>query len=225
MRSGSVTPASSIPPIHMSNVPQIFIDDASSLDSSDLSGSQSQLYTTSGNESSERLLENDHPNPDQNQDNDDAGSTSGASYNVGSNLVFGDFNPFSDSVLRQRSGRRTPPPGADYVSSNISPSQTPLMSPSSSPRLHAQSSTWYSGSTQLSYYRRSSEVPPQIMLDSLETPEWVGQIRDFIEGQEYSSSLAESTSGTGTGGSTGGGDGRLSGGSTTGASASNAGPS
>lgn len=190
-----------------------------------MSGSQSQLYST-GNESSERLLDNDHPNPDQSPgENGDIGATSGTSYDVGSNLVFGDFNPFSESVLRQRSGRRTPPPGADYQSSNISPSQTPLMSPSSSPRLHVQSSTWYSGSeTNSSYYRRSSEVAPQIMLDSLETPEWVDQIRDFIEGQEYSSSFAESANGTGSGSNGGGGD-RASGGSTVTAGNANAGPS
>lgn len=194
------------------------------MEPSEITGSRSQLYTTE-NESTERLLENDHPNPDQNQgpDNGDTGSTSGASYEVGSNLVFGDFNPFADSVLRQRNGRRTPPPGVDYQSSNISPSQTPLMSPSSSPRLHAQSSTWYSGSgTQSSYYRRSSEVPPQIMLDSLETPEWVDQIRDFIEGQEYTSSFAESGSVAGGGASTSGGSARTPGGSTTGAGDGNA---
>ncbi|TGZ76287.1 hypothetical protein EX30DRAFT_399378 [Ascodesmis nigricans] len=207
LQAGARTPASALPHIDITQVPQIFVDDASSIDTDDKSRkgngtaeNSDEPFTESkdtgtGSLSYTRSLDSVAESG--------VSSSASVSYNAGSNLLFSDFNPFAhDSGLRQRSGRRTPPDG-DYQSSNISPSATPIMSPSSSPRLKAVSSSWYSGSAASQSGRRSSELPPLGAVDNLDPLEWREEIISFINEGDNRSFRSEPGSTTATGTATG----------------------
>src|SRR5690606_31063809 len=113
LRSGRTTPLSMVPHIDISQVPQIFVDDASSIDTDERS--RPDFYLSS-NDSHDPFVEHRNSgtgtlnlNPNADNVGESTSSSASTSYNVGSNLVFSDFNPFSqdESGLRQRSGRRT----------------------------------------------------------------------------------------------------------------------
>ncbi|KAI5776754.1 Ion transport protein-domain-containing protein [Geopyxis carbonaria] len=199
LKSGKVTPSSGGAKISISEVPQIFVDYASSTsgtvplirvdDESDihpLAQSLDPLY----------FQESHIPSPKTPPPLDLGGSSGfGSSGRIGFEGIdpFGStFSDESPSGLRQRPGRRTPPNSSPMVSafasSNVSPMHSPSHSPIASPRLHpsqpgeglhspgSSSSEWR--------IRTASEVAPQIVLEALDSSEWRDQIRSFIEEQQ-----------------------------------------
>ena len=189
MKSEKTTPLSSIAKISIPNVPQIFVDDASSSENSTTNLlNQSHSFTGTGSESHTPI---GSPGSGSWGESGESSAVPAGSY-----FGFGGVDPFApvdESKLRQRPGRRTPPDRSPLASPSITPSMSPTVTPLGSPSLspvrgRGEGSSWYSGGLASPRGGRSltSDVAPQVVLEALDSSEWRDQIRSYIEGQRSS---------------------------------------
>jgi hypothetical protein len=192
-KSGKITPAAILSRHNSINVPQIRVDDASTVAKGQLvpeirveSGEIPQITFNEG-DSEEPVTPPRQPSIDLS-----VGETSGFSPIESpppGAFSFASIDPFArdENTLRQRGpGRRTPPPFIQTP--NLSPSTSPMMSPTASPRMGPQEhplSGWFGTSTNsdTARERQSSDVAPQIVMDALDDSGWRDQIRSFIESE------------------------------------------
>jgi len=196
MKSGIITPPSLLSRNPTTNVPQIYIDDASKV-GINTSVPEIRINTNYSEASIPQITLNEEgpvtPPNGRSQSSLDFGESSGYSpIESPTNVAFGfaGIDPFADDGLRQRGpGRRTPPYGG---TPNLSPSASPMISPCTSVKIGPDAGVgmWHSGGLGQGGEeegggrpREGSEVAPQIVLDALDDSEWRDQIRSFIESE------------------------------------------
>lgn len=180
-------------------VPEIFVDDASShretsplvpqilVDDKDASSNPSILHNALREGPSTPMRQAPPPlnlgGPSHfSEPPNTFGSSSAAQFSDSD--IFG--SPFSleesPSVLRQRPGKGRAPDLSPSGSPTASPSMSPSMSPVASPRLGPQTiGRSLSGNGGPPRQREGSEVMPRDVLEVLSSSEWGDQIRSYIE--------------------------------------------